>query len=170
MRQKRAFAPTAALHKYTAEPLVCLAAAEIADSARRSRLTRRPGELIPHQNDRKEYIAIAGKVRESDEVLISTRGAFSSHGAKCIGTEAAMETRQRRNLLLHAHHLPAACLELTGTACLSQFFHGVYQPPFTILRTSALKLRQLGSTGWRRWFQLGMFPSDAELRKPKLEA
>jgi hypothetical protein len=30
MRQKRAFALTAALHKYTAEPLVCPAAAEIA--------------------------------------------------------------------------------------------------------------------------------------------
>jgi hypothetical protein len=35
-RQKWAFAPTAALHKYTAEPPVCLAAAEVADGARRS--------------------------------------------------------------------------------------------------------------------------------------
>jgi hypothetical protein len=35
-RQKRAFASTAALHKYTAEPPVCPAAAEVADGARRS--------------------------------------------------------------------------------------------------------------------------------------
>jgi hypothetical protein len=33
-RQKRAFAQTAALHKYTVEPLVCPAADEIADGTR----------------------------------------------------------------------------------------------------------------------------------------